>query len=182
MSNRLTSIYTRKGDDGTTGLADGTRLPKDHLRIEVLGGVDELNSQLGLAAPHADGEPREQIRVIQNRLFDLGAELAIPGARRLSERDVAWLEQRLDAHNAALPPLREFILPGGGLASAHCHLARAVCRRCERHLVCLAREEAINTSALHYLNRLSDLLFVLARVLARQTGGDEVFWEPGEAP
>jgi cob(I)alamin adenosyltransferase len=182
MSNRLTRIYTRTGDDGTTGLADGTRLPKDHLRIEVLGCVDELNSQLGLAAAYADGDPREQIRLIQNRLLDLGAELAIPGARRLSEQDVTWLEQRLDAHNAGLPPLREFILPGGGTASAHCHLARAVCRRCERRLVGLARDEAINTSALHYLNRLSDLLFVLARVLARQTGNEEVFWQPRKAP
>jgi len=180
MSDRLTRIYTRTGDDGTTGLADGSRLPKDHLRIEVLGCVDELNSQLGLLSAHAPGEPNEQLRVIQNRLFDLGAELAAPGARRLSGQDVTWLEQRLDADSAGLPPLREFILPGGGLAATHCHLARSVCRRCERRLVALARAEAINPSTLHYMNRLSDLLFVLARVLARQAGEAENFWQPAE--
>jgi cob(I)alamin adenosyltransferase len=182
MSNRLTRIYTRTGDDGTTGLADGTRVQKDHLRIEVLGCLDELSSQIGLVAAHLKGEPRGELSVIQHRLFDLGAEIAIPGTRRLGARDVAWLEQHLDAHNAGLPPLREFLLPGGGVAAAHCHLARALCRRCERRLVHLGREVELNPSTRQYLNRLSDLLFVLARVLVRQEGGEELLWEPRNGP
>lgn len=182
MSNRLTRIYTRTGDDGTTGLADGSRVPKDHLRIEMLGCLDELNSQLGVVASHQDavtvGDLADELHRIQHRLFDMGAEFAIPGSERMSAADVDRLESALDTRNAKLPPLREFILPGGGSAAAHCHLARATCRRTERRLVQLGREEPINPHSLQYLNRLSDLLFVYARVLARHSGG-EVYWQPG---
>ncbi|MEA3275859.1 MAG: cob(I)yrinic acid a,c-diamide adenosyltransferase [Pseudomonadota bacterium] len=179
MSDRLTRIYTRRGDDGTTGLADGTRLPKDHLRIEVLGCLDELSSQIGLVAAHVGREGLKELPRIQNELFELGAELAVPGSERVRQTDVGRLEQVLDAYNADLPPLKEFILPGGGTAAAHCHLARAVCRRTERRLVQLSRTEAVNPQTLRYVNRLSDLLFVLARVLSRRNGGHEVFWQPG---
>jgi cob(I)alamin adenosyltransferase len=180
MPTRLNRIYTRTGDDGTTGLGDGTRLPKYHLRIEVLGCIDELNSQIGLTAAFADGEIRSELAVLQNGLFELGAEFALPGARRISSQDVAAIEETLDAHNSSLPPLAEFLLPGGGSAAAQCHLARAVCRRVERRMVELDREERINPQALHYVNRLSDLLFVLARVLARRGDDDEVLWQPRE--
>jgi len=177
MGNRLTRITTRTGDDGTTGLATGTRLPKDSVRIEVMGDVDELNSTLGMVLAHA--LPRAQanwLLEIQHDLFDLGGELAIPGEPLLPEDRVAWLEERLEQLNTGLPPLREFILPGGGPAATTCHLARAVSRRAERHLVRLAREEEVTTVARQYLNRLSDLLFVMARFLAREAGDGEVFW------
>jgi len=177
MGNRLTRITTRTGDDGTTGLATGARLSKDSARIEVMGDVDELNSVLGMVLAHA--LPRTQanwLLDIQHDLFDLGGELAMPGQALLPEDRVAWLEERLGELNAGLPPLKEFILPGGGPAATACHLARAVSRRAERHLVRLAREEEVTTIARQYLNRLSDLLFVLARVLAREAGDGEVFW------
>lgn len=182
MGNRLTKIYTRTGDKGTTGLADGSRVPKDHRRIEVLGCLDELNSLIGLVMAQVEPEAPPELAHIQNRLFDLGAELAIPGAERIMAEDVALLEAALDGYNADLPPLREFILPGGGSAATFCHLARALCRRTERRLVTLAREEELNPQTLQYINRLSDLLFVLARVLARRNGGGEVFWQPKKAP
>jgi cob(I)alamin adenosyltransferase len=178
MGHRLSKIYTRTGDDGTTGLADGSRVPKDHQRIEVLGCLDELNSVIGLIIAQAEPDPPQQLALIQNRLFDLGAELAIPGAERTRAEDVAYLEAALDDYNADLPPLREFILPGGSSAATFCHLARALCRRTERRLVTLAREEQLNPQTQRYINRLSDFLFVLARVLARRNGGEEVFWEP----
>ena len=178
MGNRLTKIYTRTGDDGSTGLADGSRVPKDHRRIEVLGCLDELNSVIGLVIAHAAPDVPPQLSQIQNRLFDLGAELATPGADRAKPEDVAYLEAALEDYNRDLPPLREFILPGGGSAATFCHLARALCRRTERRLVALAREEQLNPQTLRYVNRLSDLLFVLARVLARRNGGSEVFWQP----
>jgi cob(I)alamin adenosyltransferase len=178
MGKRLTKIYTRTGDDGTTGLADGGRVPKDHQRIEVLGCLDELNSVIGLIMAQAEPDVPPQLAHIQNRLFDLGAELATPGAERTRAEDVAYLEAALDGYNADLPPLREFILPGGGNAATFCHLARALCRRTERRLVSLNREERLNAQTLRYINRLSDLLFVLARVLARRDGGSEVFWQP----
>ncbi len=179
MGNRLTKIYTRTGDGGSTGLADGSRVPKDHPRIEVLGCLDELNSIIGLILVQAEPDPPPQLARIQNRLFDLGAELATPGAERTQSEDVAYLEAALDGYNADLPPLREFILPGGGSAATFCHLARALCRRTERRLVALNRAEPLNPETLRYINRLSDLLFVLARVLARRDGGSEVFWQPG---
>jgi cob(I)alamin adenosyltransferase len=178
MGNRLTKIYTRTGDKGSTGLADGKRVPKDHRRIEVLGCLDELNSLIGLVMAQAEPDTPPELALIQNRLFDLGAELAIPGAERILAEDVAMLEAALDGYNADLPPLREFILPGGGKAATFCHLARALCRRTERRLVTLAREEELNSQTLQYINRLSDLLFVLARVLTRHNNGREVFWQP----
>jgi cob(I)alamin adenosyltransferase len=185
LTNRLTRIYTRTGDDGSTGLADGSRVPKDHLRIGVLGCVDELNSQLGVVISRLEDNAPEglgdELRSIQNQLFDLGAELAIPGTDRIAGRHVERLEDYLDARNGSLPPLREFILPGGGSAAAQCHLARAVCRRTERELVRLDREAHVNPYALHYLNRLSDLLFVFARVLARHDNGGEICWQPENA-
>jgi cob(I)alamin adenosyltransferase len=183
MTNRLSHISTRKGDDGTTGLADGTRLAKDHLRIEALGCIDELNSLIGLTiAQSAPSPPPPELAAAQHKLFELGAELAVPGAERVQSGDVERLEAALKHHNAGLPPLKEFILPGGNLAAAHCHLARTVCRRAERRLVQLGHQEKINPQALRWLNRLSDLLFVLARVLARRDGGQEVYWQPQSAP
>jgi len=178
MGNRLTKIYTRTGDDGSTGLADGSRVSKDHPRIEVLGCLDELNSIIGLIMVQAEPDPPPELAHVQNRLFELGAELATPGAERTKPEDVAYLEAALDGYNADLPPLREFILPGGGSAATFCHLARALCRRTERRLVTLNRRAHLNPQTLHYINRLSDLLFVLARMSARRDGGSEVFWQP----
>jgi len=178
MTDRLTRIYTRRGDDGTTGLADGSRLFKDSGRIEAIGCLDELNSLIGIVMAHAGPAGPAELTGVQHQLFELGAELATPGAERLRAADVASLEQALDRHNRHLPPLREFILPGGDLATAHCHLARSVCRRAERRLVELGRGEALNPETLRYINRLSDLLFVLARVLARRDDGREVYWQP----
>ncbi len=181
MTKRLTRIYTRSGDDGTTGLADGSRLPKDSPRVAALGTVDELNSQLGVVlALDLPDELTGLLQSIQHRLFDLGGELALPGATVIDDTLIGALEQTIDRLNARLPPLREFVLPGGNLPAAHCHLARTVCRRAERALLRLSRQEAVNSASLRYLNRLSDLLFVLARLLARQNGGAEVLWQPGE--
>ncbi|MGD2083613.1 MAG: cob(I)yrinic acid a,c-diamide adenosyltransferase [Chromatiales bacterium] len=183
MANRLTRIYTRTGDDGTTGLADGSRLPKDGARVEAIGTVDELNSVIGiLMAQQMSGTLREMLAAIQHRLFDLGGELAMPGNRLLDDGAVEWVEARLDALNAALPPLREFVLPGGTPAAAHCHHARALCRRAERCLVHLSRSEPVAPGALRFLNRLSDLLFVTARTLARADGAPEVGWAKPPAP
>ena len=178
MGNRLSKIYTRTGDDGSTGLGDGTRTAKDSARVAAYGSVDELNSVLGLllAAPGLPDAIAAQLTRIQHTLFDLGGELCIPGTALIEQSDVDWLEQALDGHNAALPPLRDFILPGGGPAAATCHLARTVCRRAEREVVTLARAEGVRGEPLRYLNRLSDLLFVLARVLARAHGAGEVLW------
>jgi cob(I)alamin adenosyltransferase len=183
MTDRLTRIYTRTGDDGSTGLADGSRLSKDAPRIEVLGCLDELNSQLGVLAasfdPDALREVSGELRRIQHELFEAGAEIAVPGSERIGADAVRRLETALDGHNERLPPLREFILPGGGIAAAQCHLARAVCRRAERRFVQFGHEERINPHTRRYLNRLSDLLFVFARVLARHETGEETYWEPG---
>lgn len=179
MAKRLTRIYTRTGDDGTTGLADGSRLDKDSLRIEAMGSIDELNSLLGLLL--ADDLPagvRDVLAPLQHRLFDLGGELAIPGAEVVRDAWVSALEQALDGFNAELPPLENFVLPGGSTAAAHCHLARSICRRAERDLLRLSRAEPVNSAGLKYLNRLSDLLFVVARILARQHGGEETLWQP----
>jgi cob(I)alamin adenosyltransferase len=178
MGNRLSKIVTRTGDDGSTGLADGARVPKESLRIEACGTVDELNSALGLLLS-SDGLPAamaSQLLEIQHDLFDLGGELAIPGSVVIREPQVTGLEALVESWNAGLPPLREFVLPGGGAAAATCHLARSICRRAERRCWALARIEPLGPHALRYLNRLSDLLFVLARVLARQASGSEVMW------
>lgn len=178
MGHRLTRIYTRTGDDGTTGLGDGRRTEKDNLRIEAIGTVDELNCAIGVVlGEHVPNVVRDQLVRIQHRLFDLGAELSMPGHLLVTADDVAKLEKLIDAFNQELPSLREFILPGGGRAAATCHVARAVCRRAERRLVSLGRDTTINSHALGYLNRLSDLLFVIARILSRDTGQPEVMWD-----
>lgn len=177
MGHRLTRLYTRTGDEGTTGLSDGTRLPKDHPRVTVMGEVDELNSYLGLLITQIMvPEMSERLHVIQHDLLDVGGELSIPGHSMISAEQVQQLERWLEEYNAQLPPLKEFILPGGGQAAAVCHVARAVCRRAERSLATLQREETVNPLTLPYLNRLSDLLFVVARVLARVAQGSEVLW------
>ncbi len=182
MGYRLSKIYTRTGDNGTTGLADGSRLAKSALRVEAMGTVDELNCHLGilLGMLDTDDEFRRPLERIQHHLFDLGGEFAIPGSHCIESRHVTWLEETLDHWNADLPPLKNFILPGGSASAAQCHLARAVCRRAERVVVGLAHEDAINSESQHYLNRLSDLLFVAARRLATKDGGSEVLWEPGQ--
>lgn len=179
MGHRLTRIYTRTGDDGTTGLADGSRIGKDEPRIEAIGTVDELNSVLGalLTEPIAE-DVRACLTEVQHHLFDLGGELSVPGHAVMSAAHVAKLEAALDAFNADLPPLKDFILPGGTRAAALAHIARAVCRRAERHVVTLARAATPPPHALPYLNRLSDLLFVLARSLNRQAGVPDVLWQP----
>ena len=177
MGNRLSKIYTRTGDEGTTGLGDGSRVPKDSPRIEVMGDVDELNSLMGLLLVHPVRDSiRHVLNEAQHKLFDLGGELCMPGFTAISAEDVAFLEQALDQHNAELPPLKEFILPGGGPAAAACHMARAVCRRAERRLITLDRQEPLSPHLRSYINRLSDLLFVFGRVLARDEGGSEVLW------
>jgi cob(I)alamin adenosyltransferase len=182
MGHRLTRIYTRTGDDGTTGLADGSRVAKDGRRVEAIGAVDELNSVLGTLLVRGLPEPiGETLLDVQHDLFDLGGALSLPGASGLGTDRIEHLERRLDELNAELPPLREFILPGGSPSAALCHLARAVCRRAERRLVALHREERIDATLTGYLNRLSDLLFVIARVLARTDGGQEVYWRHRKA-
>jgi cob(I)alamin adenosyltransferase len=178
MGNRLSKIYTRTGDDGTTGLGDGSRVPKDSVRVEAYGTVDELNSALGvlLAVPGLPPTVSACLTQVQHELFDLGGELCIPGHRVIIAGQVTQLEQALDGFNDALPPLKEFILPGGGPGAAACHLARSIARRAERRVWALARIEAVRPEVTQYLNRLSDLLFVLARVLARHERGAEVLW------
>ena len=181
MANRLSQIATRTGDDGTTGLGDGTRVPKSHGRIGAMGDVDELNSHLGvlLAEPLPD-DVRELLVTIQHELFNLGGELSIPGYTLLKDDAVAALDAALAHYNAALPRLKEFILPAGTRSAALAHVARAVARRAERAIVTLAETETINNAPRLFLNRLSDLLFVLARVLNRANldglGGDDVYW------
>jgi cob(I)alamin adenosyltransferase len=179
MGNRLSRIYTRTGDDGSTGLGDGSRVPKDSPRVEAYGTVDELNSVIGvlLAAPGLSPEVTDCLTEVQHELFDLGGELCIPGHQMIRAEQVTRLERSLDRFNDALPPLKDFILPGGGPAAAACHVARTVARRAERRAWTLARAESVNPELLKYLNRLSDLLFVLARVLARHERGAEVLWK-----
>jgi len=178
VGNRLSRIYTRTGDDGSTGLGDGSRVGKDALRVAAYGTVDEANSAIGvvLAAPGVPEDVRELLTAVQHQLFDLGGELCIPGHAAIADADVEALERQLDRYNADLPPLKDFILPAGGEAAARCHLARTIVRRAEREAVALSRTEAVRGEALRYLNRLSDLLFVLARVLARADGQGEVLW------
>ena len=187
MGNRLSKIYTRTGDDGTTGLGDGTRVRKDDARVEAYGTVDETNSAIGLVLANN----RLPVKVgavlleIQHDLFDLGGELCIPGMVMISAEQVTHLEKVLDELNKALPALKDFILPGGGPAAAACHLARTICRRAERRTMTLASrarvgETLVRPQVLHYLNRLSDLLFVMARVLSRHEKGSEVLWNRGK--
>jgi cob(I)alamin adenosyltransferase len=181
MSNRLTQIATRTGDDGTTGLGDGSRVPKDHLRVQAMGEVDELNSTLGvLLAEPLPADVRELLVTVQHELFNLGGELSIPGYELLKAQAVARLDEALAHYNAHLPRLKEFILPGGTRSAALAHVSRTVARRAERALVTLAASEPVNEAPRQYLNRLSDLLFVLARVLNRANldgrGGDDVYW------
>ena len=175
MGNRLTKIATRTGDRGETGLGDGTRVGKDSARIQALGDIDELNSTIGvLLAEKLPAKLREELLEIQHTLFDLGGEVCIPGHRMVTEAHVARLDALLAAHNRTLKPLKEFILPGGTRAAALAHLARTVCRRAERSVVALSRVEPAGAHALQYLNRLSDLLFVLGRTLNRARG--DVLW------
>ncbi len=178
MGNRLSKIYTRTGDDGTTGLGDGTRVRKDDARVEAYGTVDELNSAIGvlLAVPGLPHAVTSCLTEVQHELFDLGGELCIPGHRAIHARHVTRLEEVLDGFNDALPPLKEFILPGGGAGAAACHVARAVARRAERRVWTLAKSESLSADLTQYLNRLSDLLFVLARVIVRHERGAEVLW------
>jgi cob(I)alamin adenosyltransferase len=180
MGNRLSQIATRTGDAGTTGLGDGTRVDKDHLRICALGDVDELNSFVGLLATEdLPAEVRADLSDIQHDLFDLGGELCIPGFENLAERQVERLDGLLAHYNATLPRLQEFILPGGSRAAALAHVARTVARRAERAIVALGREEPVRPACRQYVNRLSDLMFVLARVLNRSAGGADVLWQQG---
>ncbi|MBE0612588.1 MAG: cob(I)yrinic acid a,c-diamide adenosyltransferase [Burkholderiales bacterium] len=182
MGHRLTKIYTRTGDTGDTGLGDGTRVAKDSLRVHALGEIDELNSAVGLLlAETLPDNVRAALAAIQHDLFDLGGEVCIPGHAGMTEQQVSRLEALLDDFNSDLPPLKEFILPGGTRTASLAHLARTVCRRAERALVSLSRAEPVGTAARKYLNRLSDLLFVLGRFLNRAGGGSDVLWQPGES-
>jgi cob(I)alamin adenosyltransferase len=178
VGNRLSKIYTRTGDSGETGLGDGSRVAKDSPRVNAYGTVDEANSAIGIVlAQELPEAVRDALTSIQHELFDLGGELCIPGHAAIFDEDITRLEQLLDGLNADLPPLKDFILPGGGAAAAHCHLARTIVRRAERETVTLATTEAVRPEAIRYLNRLSDLLFVVARVLARASGHGEVLWQ-----
>jgi len=178
MGNRLSKIYTRTGDDGTTGLGDGTRTDKDSARVEAYGTVDEANSAIGLvlAGDNVPDDVRACLTEVQHDLFELGSELCIPGYAAITDDFIERLENALDGFNADLPRLKEFILPGGSPAAAACHVARTIVRRAERRVYTLSRDEEVRPEAVKYLNRLSDLLFVVARVLARTGGGAEVLW------
>lgn len=182
MGHRLSKIYTRTGDDGSTGLGDGARVSKDSARVCAYGTVDEANSAIGvvLACDDIPESIREAVREVlvgvQHQLFDLGGELCIPGHAAIFDADIQKLEDTLDGFNADLPPLKDFILPGGGMAAAQAHLARTIIRRAEREVVTLSHHDAVRPEAIRYLNRLSDLLFVLCRVLARASGHGEVLW------
>lgn len=179
MGHRLSKIYTRTGDDGSTGLGDGSRVAKDSLRVEAYGTVDEANSAIGVVLAHEGihADIRACLLDVQHDLFDLGGELCIPGHKAIEDAFVTRLETQLDNFNKDLPRLKDFILPGGGPAAAACHLARTVVRRAERRVQSLRNEEAVRAEVLRYLNRLSDLLFVIARQLARAESGQEVIWD-----
>jgi cob(I)alamin adenosyltransferase len=178
MGQRLTQIATRTGDDGTTGLGDNTRVSKDHLRVHAMGDVDELNSHLGvLLCEDMPADLRGLLVEIQHQLFNLGGELSIPGFELLKPAAVLALDQALAHHNAQLPRLQEFILPAGTRAASLAHVCRTVARRAERAVVALNAHEKLNDTPRQYLNRLSDLMFVLARVLNRMHGGDDVYWK-----
>ncbi len=178
MGNRLSKIYTRTGDDGTTGLGDGSRTQKDSLRVEAYGTVDELNSAIGVLIAGLEDEAIASVLLdIQHDLFDLGGELCMPATELIGDRHTERLEHELDRLNAELPPLKDFILPGGSAVAAQAHLARTICRRSERRVIALARHEVVNEPAIRYLNRLSDLLFVIARKIARASGVGEILWD-----
>ena len=178
MGNRLSAIATRTGDNGTTGLGNNQRVSKNSLRVHAMGDVDELNSHIGvLLCEDMPVEVRDLLVEIQHQLFNLGGELSIPGFELLKAEAVLALDEALAHHNAALPKLQEFILPAGNRAAALAHVCRTVARRAERHVVALGNEEAIQDTPRQYLNRLSDLMFVLARVLNRMNGGDDVYWK-----
>jgi cob(I)alamin adenosyltransferase len=178
MGKRLTQIATRTGDDGTTGLGDNTRVPKHHLRVQAMGDVDELNSHIGLLlCEPLPKDVRTLLVEVQHQLFNLGGELSIPGFELLQPDAVLALDQALEAHNAVLPKLEEFILPAGTRAAAQAHICRTVARRAERAVAALGAQETLRDKPRQYLNRLSDLMFVLARVLNRMNGGDDVYWK-----
>lgn len=179
MGHRLSKIYTKTGDDGTTGLGDGSRTPKNSARVEAYGTVDEANSAIGVVLANANipESLRSVLTDVQHDLFELGGELCMPGYAAVTAEHIVRLEQSLDAHNETLPPLKEFILPGGSQAAAACHMARTIARRAERRVATLAELEEVRCEVSQYLNRLSDLLFVAARVLARHEGGEEVLWQ-----
>ncbi|MCP1728418.1 cob(I)alamin adenosyltransferase [Natronospira proteinivora] len=180
MGKRLSKIYTRTGDEGTTGLGDGSRVDKNHPRVVAYGTTDELNSVVGMVLAESLPENLKEILIrIQHDLFDLGGELCVPGWTAITPAYTERLETTLDALNEALPPLEDFILPGGGRATSACHLARTICRRAEREVWTLKEAEDINLEVARYLNRLSDLFFVIARVLARHENGEEVIWKKG---
>ena len=181
MGNRLSKIVTRTGDAGTTGLGDGSRVAKDCLRIDVIGEVDELNSTLGVVlSAELPQAVRDALLAVQNDLFDLGGELCIPGTNIIGAAHIVRLEELVDQFNEPLPPLKEFILPGGTMAAAQAHLTRTVCRRAERRVVQLSNHEPVSDFALKYLNRLSDLLFVLGRALNVAGGRGDVLWVQGK--
>ncbi|HSX91619.1 MAG TPA: cob(I)yrinic acid a,c-diamide adenosyltransferase [Hydrogenophaga sp.] len=178
MGNRLTQIATRTGDAGTTGLGDNTRVSKSHLRVHAMGDVDELNSHIGvLLCEELPLEVRDLLVEVQHQLFNLGGELSIPGYELLKPEAVAALDEALAQHNAALPRLQEFILPAGNRAASQAHVCRTVARRAERAVVALGEADSVREAPRQYLNRLSDLMFVLARVLNRMNGGDDVYWK-----
>ncbi len=182
MGNRLSKIATRTGDDGTTGLGDGSRVDKDALRVQAMGDVDELNSHIGvLLCDDLPAEIRDELLTIQHDLFDLGGELSIPGFALMTDAQVARLDALLERYNGTLPPLKDFILPGGSRSAAQSHVCRTVCRRAERSIVALSRAEKMHARLGQYVNRLSDLLFVLSRVLNRHAGGSDVLWEKGRS-
>jgi cob(I)alamin adenosyltransferase len=178
MANRLSKIYTKTGDAGTTGLGDGTRVAKDSLRVAAMGDVDELNSIIGLMLTEPTStEINKVLTRIQHDLFDMGGEICMPGYAMIKQERVTDLENTLDKWNDTLTPLKEFILPGGSRAAAYCHLARTVCRRSERTMITLNTHEKITEISLQYINRLSDLLFVLCRILNKEAGVPDVLWQ-----
>ena len=178
MANRLTKIYTRTGDQGKTGLADGSRVDKFHARIESLGNIDELNSIIGiLLTEKLPSDKKAILERIQHDLFDISGELSIPNHTKIDDKKIDFLENSLDDMNNELQPLKEFILPGGSKTSSYCHLARTVCRRVERDLFKLAQTDKVNEASLKYINRLSDTLFVLARFLNKINQFDDIFWK-----
>ena len=178
MGNRLSKIATRTGDEGTTGLGDGTRVDKDSLRVQAMGDVDELNSQIGLLlCEDLPAGLADELLLIQHDLFDLGGELCIPGYKMITEEQVAHLDALLEKCNTDLPPLKEFILPGGARSAALAHVCRTVCRRAERVVVSLGKVEVVNPEPRQYLNRLSDLMFVMSRLLNRYSGNGDVLWK-----